>query len=45
MLDPRQAAGLLGDTPEVVEAVYTHLRQDRKQTAAEKLTAYFEAVK
>lgn len=44
-LDPRQAAGLLGDTPEVVEAVYTHLRQDRRQTAAEKLTAYFEAVK
>ena len=44
-LDPRQAAGLLGDTPDVVEAVYTHLRQDRRQTAAEKLTAYFEAVK
>ena len=40
-LDPRQAAGLLGDTPEVVEAVYTHLRQDRRHTAAEKLTAYF----
>lgn len=44
-LDPRQAAALLGDTPEVVEAVYTHLRQDRKQTATEKLTAYIEAVK
>ena len=41
-LDPRQAAGLLGDTPDVVEAVYTHLRQDRRQTAAEKLTAYFD---
>lgn len=41
-LDPRQAAGLLGDTPEVVEAVYTHLRQNRRQTAAEKLTAYFD---
>ena len=44
-LDPRQAAGLLGDTPEVVEAVYTHLRQGRRETAAEKLAAYMEAVK
>lgn len=44
-LDPRQAANLMGDTPEVVEAVYTHLRQGRRQTAAEKLAAYMEAVK
>lgn len=41
-LDPRQAAGLLGDTPEVVEGVYTHVRQARIRTAAEKLTAYFD---
>lgn len=39
-LDPRQAANILGDTPEVVEAVYTHLRQGRRETAAEKLAAY-----
>ncbi len=44
-LDPRQAANILGDTPEVVEAVYTHLRQRRRKTAAEKLAAYVEAVK
>lgn len=43
-LDPRQAANILGDTPEVVEAVYTHLRQRRRKTAAEKLAAYMEAV-
>lgn len=41
-LDPRQAAEILGDTPEVVESVYTHLRNDRRQTAAEKLVAYME---
>ena len=39
-LDPRQTAGILGDTPEVVEAVYTHLRQSRRKTAAEKLKEY-----
>ena len=41
-LDPRQAANLLGDTPEVLESVYTHLRDRRKQTAAEKLMAYVQ---
>lgn len=41
-LDPRQAAQILGDTPEVLEGVYTHLRDGRRQTAAEKLTAHFE---
>lgn len=44
-LDPRQTAGILGDTPEVVEAVYTHLRQSHKMTAAEKLMLYCEAEK
>lgn len=39
-LDPRQAAELLGDTPEVLESVYTHLRQGKRQTAAEKLAEY-----
>lgn len=40
-LDPRQAAQILGDTPEVLEGVYTHLRDGRRQTAAEKLAAHF----
>lgn len=42
-LDPRQAAQILGDTPEVLEGVYTHLREGRRQTAAEKLAAHFTA--
>lgn len=42
-IDPRQAAEILGDTPEVMEGVYTHLREGHRQTAAEKLAAYFEA--
>ena len=41
-LDPRQAAQILGDTPEVLEGVYTHLRDGRRQTAAEKLAAHFD---
>lgn len=41
-LDPRQAAELAGDTPEVLEKVYTHLRKGKKQSAAEKLSAYLE---
>lgn len=44
-IDPRQTAEFLGDTTEVVEGVYTHLRQEHRQTAAEKLAAYFEAKK
>lgn len=44
-LDPRQAAEILGDTPEVTEKVYTHLRNSKRQTAAEKLTAYMEEAK
>lgn len=44
-LDPRQAAEILGDTPEVLEGVYTHLRQQHRATAAEKLTAYMEGKK
>ena len=40
-LDPRQAAQSLGDTPEVLEGVYTHLRNGTRQTAAVKLTAHF----
>lgn len=39
-LDPRQTAEILGDTPEVVEEVYTHLRKNHSMTAAEKLMAY-----
>lgn len=41
-LDPRQAASILGDTPEVMEGVYTHLRAGKRETAAEKLTAHFQ---
>ena len=41
-LDPRQAASILGDTPEVMEGVYTHLRTRKRETAAEKLTAHFQ---
>lgn len=40
-LDPRQAAQILGDTPEVLDRVYTHLRDERRNTAAEKLMAHF----
>lgn len=36
-LDPRQAASLLGDTPETLEGVYTHLRDGRRKTASERL--------
>ena len=43
-LDVRQAAKIFGDTPEVLNDVYTHLREQRQQSAAEKLSAYFGAV-
>lgn len=43
-LDPRQAAEILGDSPEVLERVYTHLRERKRMTAAEKLAAHFEQV-
>lgn len=41
-LDPRQAAALMGDTPEVVERVYTHLRNEKRMSAADKLAAYLD---
>lgn len=41
-LDPRQSAEIVGDTPEVLEKVYTHLREGRKQSAADMLSAYLE---
>lgn len=40
-LDVRQAAKICGDTPEIVERIYTHLRQKQAASAAEKLSAYF----
>jgi integrase len=43
-LDPRQAAEILGDTPEVLEGVYTHLRAGQRRTAAELLAAYTDCV-
>lgn len=39
-LDPRQAAKICGDTPETLEKVYTHLRQGKESSAAEKLAAF-----
>ena len=42
-LDPRQAAEILGDTPEVLEGVYTHLRAGQRRTAAEMLAAHIDA--
>lgn len=39
-LDARQTAKFLGDTPEVVEAIYTHLRQRHKKDAVEMLGDY-----
>ena len=41
-LDPRQAAKICGDTPETLEKVYTHLREGKEISAAEKL-AFFIA--
>lgn len=43
-IDPRQAAEIVGDTPQVLEAVYTHLRDGHKQSAADKLTEYVSAL-
>lgn len=40
-LDPRSAAKFLGDDVATVEAVYTHLRSSKKESAAEKLQKYF----
>ena len=42
-LDAREAAVILGDTPEVVEKVYTHLRKKKSTSAADKLVAHFQA--
>ena len=39
-LDSRQAARICGDTPETLEKVYTHLRQGKEASAAEKLAAF-----
>lgn len=39
-LDPRQAAKICGNTPETLEKVYTHLRQGKEASAAEKLAAF-----
>lgn len=40
-LDPRSAAKFLGDDVQTLEAVYTHLRDSKKDSAAEKLRKYF----
>lgn len=39
-LDPRQTAEFVGDTVDTVEAVYTHLRDGHRQSAADKLVTY-----
>lgn len=41
-LDARAAACFLGDTPEMLERVYTHLRDVHRAEAAAKLSAYVE---
>lgn len=43
-LDPRAAAQFLGDDVKTLEAVYTHLRDGKKMSAAEKLIRHFEEV-
>ena len=43
-LDPRAAAQFLGDDVKTLEAVYTHLRDGKKMSAAEKLIRHFEAM-
>ncbi|BAK97395.1 putative integrase [Oscillibacter valericigenes Sjm18-20] len=39
-IDPRQAAEIVGDTPQVLETVYTHLRDGHRKSAADKLAEY-----
>ena len=39
-LTPREAASFAGDTVEVIGAVHTHLRQEKAESAAEKLRKY-----
>jgi len=41
-LDAREAAEIIGDTPEVVEKTYTHLRRKKSKDAAQKLQAHFQ---
>ena len=43
-LDPRSAAQFLGVDVATLEAVYTHLREGKKISAAEKLIRHFEAM-
>jgi len=43
-IDPRQAAEIVGDTPQVLEAVYTHLRDGHRKSAADKLAEYATAL-
>ena len=43
-LDPRSAAEFLGDNVQTLEAVYTHLRAEKKESAADKLIKHFAAV-
>lgn len=40
-LDVRETAVLMGDTPEVVERIYTHLRKRKEANSKEKLHAHF----
>lgn len=44
-LDLRQAAKIVGDTPEVLGEVYTHLREGQRQTGVDKLVEYVENVR
>lgn len=41
-LDSTQTAKFVGDSPKVVEKIYTHLREKKNKTAVELLEAHFE---
>lgn len=39
-IDARQAAKILGDTPQITDAVYTHLRQKKEEISWEKMDRF-----
>lgn len=41
-LDPKEAAAFLGDTEEVVRSVYMELRDSRRVSSADKVSAYLQ---
>lgn len=41
-LDPKEAAAFLGDTEDVIRKVYTELRESRRISSADKVSAYLQ---